>query len=172
LRLVAARDIVRKIQRLDLFRSLVLQLSAHGEPTEVRGGLHRLLEPEPGPFWDRRVSFRRTIRRTISPLGSARRDEIIVNTIIPLGLLYARIFRRPSVREGVMRLLQWYPANAPNTITTRMERQLLRGRLGTTTAQRQQALVQLYKYYCEDERCGECAIGQWLWGKGEEHEME
>ncbi|MEK6649781.1 MAG: DUF2851 family protein, partial [Bacteroidota bacterium] len=164
-RLVAARDIVRKILRLDLFRSLIVRLSDRVEPLEARAALHRLLEPEPGPFWDRRVSFQRTIQRRISPLGTARRDEIIVNTVMPLGLLYARIFRRPAVREGVVRLLEWYPANAPNTLTARMERQLLRGRIPAATAQRQQALVQLYKYYCEDERCRECAIGQWLWGE-------
>lgn len=166
-RLVAARDIVRKILQLDLFRSLIIRLSDRVEPSEVRTAMHRLLEPEPGPFWDRRVSFQRTIRRKLSPLGSARRDEIIVNTVIPLGLLYARIFRRLAVREGVVRLLEWYPANAPNMLTTRMERQLLRGRLSATTAQRQQALVQLYKYYCEDEQCHECAVGQWLWGDQE-----
>ena len=49
LRLVAARDIVRKILRLDLFRSLIIRLSTRAEPAEVRGDLHRLLEPVLGP---------------------------------------------------------------------------------------------------------------------------
>ena len=88
-----------------------------------------------------------------------------MNAVLPMGLLYARLFRRQAVREGTVKLLGWYPANAPNTLTVRMERQLLQGRLVIASAQRQQALVQLYKYYCEDERCRECAIGQWLWGK-------
>lgn len=169
LRLVAARDLIRKILHLDLFRSLMLALSAEAEPSATRAVLHRLLEPEPGPFWERRVSFTRTVRTPISPLGPSRRDEIIVNTVLPLALLYARLFRRPSTRNGVMRLLAWYPPNSPNTLTTRMERQFVRRRFRIPNAQTQQALVQLYKYYCEDERCNECSIGRYLWGvQGEE----
>ncbi len=163
-RLVAARDIIRKIISLDLFRTSIAHLASRADPSVVRGALHRALEPEPGPFWERRVSFERTTSRRMSPLGSARRDEIIVNAILPLGSLYARIFKRAGVREGVQRMLGWYPANAPNTVTARMERQLLKGRIDISSAHRQQALVQLYKYYCEDERCRECAIGQWVWG--------
>jgi hypothetical protein len=127
------------------------------------------LEPQPGPFWERRVSFTRTVQRPISPLGPSRRDEIIVNVVLPLALLYARLFRRPKTREGALRLLSWYPPNASNTLTARMERQFVRGRFRISNAQTQQALVQLYKYYCEDERCNECSVGRYLWGeRGEE----
>lgn len=165
LRLVAARDIVRKILSLDLFRTIIAHLTSRAEPSEVRRALHRALEPEPGPFWERRVSFGRLTARKVSPLGAARRDEIIVNALLPLGLLYARLFRRSGVREGIQRMLAWYPANSPNTLTVRMERQLLKGRIDVKTAQRQQALVQLYKYYCEDERCKECEVGRYLWSE-------
>lgn len=168
LRLVAARDLVRKILHLDLFRSLILTVAADADPAATRATLHRLLEPEPGPFWERRVSFTRTARRPISPLGPSRRDEIVVNTILPLSLLYARLFRRASVHNGAMRLLAWYPPNTSNTLVVRMERQLVRKRFRVPNAQTQQALVQLYKYYCEDERCNECSIGRYLWGEREE----
>lgn len=164
LRLVAARDIIHKILHHDLFRSVMLLLANVQEPAVARARLHRLLEPEPGPFWHRRVSFARTVRTPISPLGPSRRDEIVVNVLFPLGLLYARLFRRTATREGVLRLMAWYPPNATNTLTVRMEQQLVRGRFRVPNAQTQQALVQLYKYYCEDERCEECAVGRWIWG--------
>lgn len=169
LRLVAARDLVRKILHLDLFRSFMLTVAGEAEPPATRASLHRLLEPEPGPFWARRVSFTRAVRTPISPLGATRRDEIIINTVLPLSLVYARIFRRPAIRAGALRLLAWYPPNAANTLIARMERQLVRKRFRIVNAQTQQALVQLYKYSCEDERCNECAVGRYLWGeRGEE----
>ncbi len=165
LRLVAARDLIRKVLHLDLFRSLMLAVSAETALSARRAVLHRLLEPQAGPFWDRRVSFTRTVHTPISPLGPSRRDEIIINTVLPLALLYARLFRRPRTREGALQLLSWYPPNAANTLTDRMERQFVRGRFRIQNAQTQQALVQLYKYYCEDERCNECAVGRYLWGE-------
>jgi hypothetical protein len=168
LRLVAARDLVRKILHLDLFRSLMLTVAADAGPAATRATLHRLLEPEPGPFWERRVSFTRTARTFVSALGFSRRDELVINTVLPLAWLYARVFRRPAVREGVGRLLAWYPPSATNTLTARMERQFVRKRFRMANAQTQQALVQLYKYYCEDERCNECAVGRYLWGERKE----
>ena len=165
LRLVAAREIVRKIFQEDLFRSMVQCLKDRSEPKKSRVVLHALLETAPGPFWERHLSFSRKTSKPVTPLGDSRKDDIIVNTILPIGLLYARVFHDNSVREGTLRLLRSFPPNQPNALTIRMEKQLTKGRVALDSAARQQAVIQLFKYYCEEERCGECAIGKFLWGR-------
>jgi len=41
-----------------------------------------------------------------------------------------------------------------------MESQLLQGKLRADSAMVQQGLLQLYKFYCMEERCTECAVGK------------
>jgi hypothetical protein len=41
-----------------------------------------------------------------------------------------------------------------------MSSQFLKASLPVTSAYLQQGTIQLYKFYCVDERCGECEIGK------------
>jgi hypothetical protein len=41
-----------------------------------------------------------------------------------------------------------------------MQQQLLKGRLALDSPGRQQAAIQLYKFYCTEGRCHECDIGK------------
>lgn len=165
LRLVAAQRISSGILRGDFFRWIIDALRTTNPVSEFRICLHRLLHLEPGPFWENRLSFERTSKAPVRLLGSARKDDLIVNTVLPLGLLYSRVFRQPGLRSNVLRLLAEYPPTESNWITRRMERELIRGRITVRSAGRQQALVQLFNYYCTDERCRECAVGRWVWGE-------
>jgi hypothetical protein len=46
-----------------------------------------------------------------------------------------------------------------NSLTRLMARQLLRGKLRLDSVAAQQGLIQLYKFYCREERCAECDVG-------------
>jgi hypothetical protein len=40
-----------------------------------------------------------------------------------------------------------------------MDKHLLRGALNLRSVVNQQGVIQLYKYYCLEGRCAECAVG-------------
>lgn len=40
-----------------------------------------------------------------------------------------------------------------------MDRQLLKERISLTSVSAQQGVIQLYKFYCREERCAECEVG-------------
>jgi hypothetical protein len=40
-----------------------------------------------------------------------------------------------------------------------MEKQLLKGRLSLKNVSHQQAVIQLYKFYCAERRCSDCELG-------------
>jgi hypothetical protein len=88
--------------------------------------------------------------------------EIIINAVLPAILLYARIFKDITIREGALRVYLNLPASEDNSITRLMEKQLLKGRYPQEHVGHQQAVIQLYKYYCLEGRCLECELGQKL----------
>jgi hypothetical protein len=93
-------------------------------------------------------------------LGQARINDIIVNTILPIVLLYARIFKNRGIRERVLQVYSWFPVLSENSITRMMEKQLNRGRVKISSMSLQQGIIQLYKYYCMEKRCAECEVGR------------
>lgn len=165
-RLIAARDLVRTLLHHDLFRSVILTVKNTEQPLACRARLHSLLAAEPGPFWERRVSFSRVLPRRVQPLGQGRIDDLIVNCVFPISLLYARIFRDATLRQRTLEAIAAYPAAEQNVVTRRMDRQLLRGRLDLSTSVRQQGVIQLFNYYCKEGRCRECEVGRIVWGPG------
>lgn len=112
----------------------------------------------PDDFWRRHFHFRAPAGASGIALGSARVNEILVNVIIPLTLLYARIFNNSTLRTNARRLLSWLPAMPGNQITHKIQSELPGVGIRITTASLQQGVIQLYKAYCHPLRCRECAI--------------
>jgi hypothetical protein len=160
-RLVAARGLIMKLLEGDLFHSM-LQLFRDNAP-HTRESLHALLTVVPGPFWERRISFTRVIAGRPSPLGPDRRDDLIVNVLGPLFLLYARHFRHTRLQSHIAGFLQSFPPTQSNRITRSIERHLMHGDVSLDSSSRQQAALQLFHYYCNDGGCGNCAVGRYLW---------
>jgi hypothetical protein len=164
LRIAAGARLGMRILHDDLFRNMIQSLKSSEPISATRSTLHRLLEISVSEFWSRHYSFNRASRFSTTPLGSARADDIIANAVIPLSLLYARVFSDQSVRRGAFELYQSYPALTDNNVIRLIDVQLLKGRVKLDAMSLQQGAIQLYKYYCVEERCGECAVGKIVFG--------
>ncbi|HVN48239.1 MAG TPA: DUF2851 family protein [Bacteroidota bacterium] len=159
LRLAAAAQILHAFLTSDVFRSTIQLLKSNVKPAEKERQLVQLFSVETGEFWKRHYSFNETSGKPLCALGASRIREITVNTVLPIALLYARIFKDTSVRQGALAVYKSLPAAESNSLTRLMDEQLLRKRLENKSVCRQQAVIQLYKYYCSEHRCGECAVG-------------
>jgi hypothetical protein len=165
LRIAAATPLIHTILCEDLFRRIIETLKTTDNKARVIASMRRLLAVQTLPYWTRHYRFDYPSPKPVHPLGPDRTDAAITNVIIPLALLYARIFKDRMVREGALRLFDSMPPAAENSITRVMERQLLKGRLGLTSVGAQQGVIQLYKFYCSEERCAECDVGVVVFGK-------
>ncbi len=150
MRIKAAAALAIAILHEDLFRTIVQTIKTQTDGRRCRVALEKLLSSRGDPAAD-----------TTDPaaLGSERTREILINIILPIGFLYARLFLDREVRAGVMRLLGELPAGAENAITRRMA-PAMRGSRLPKNAVVHQGMLQLYWYYCLEQRCGDCAIGQ------------
>lgn len=164
LRIAAACDLVIKILRADLFRALMETLRASSDGFAALQSIRNLLAVSPHPFWIHHYRFGAATARPTQPLGARRTDELITNTVIPLALLYARIFKDKATRRGALQIFDSMRSPGENSITRLLQKQLLRNKIPITSAALQQGLLQLYKYYCREERCGECEVGELVSG--------
>ncbi|MBI4428762.1 MAG: DUF2851 family protein [Ignavibacteriales bacterium] len=159
-RLAAASALIPKFFFGDILRVVIQTVKSperNGEKAEI---LHNIFRVAVSDFWMRHYHFDDPADRRVNPLGSARSKDIIINTVLPVALLYARIFRDSEVREGTLKLFEAMSASEENSLTRLMDRQLLKGRVALNSAAKQQATIQLNKYYCERKRCSECDIGK------------
>ncbi len=159
LRIAAASALVRRILCEDLFRIMIETLKTGAGGTEAFKSIGGRLAVTTLPFWRNHYQFDHPAAKPTQALGPERIGDLITNTVVPLALLYARVFKDRLVREHALELFYAAPPASPNSITKLMDKHLLRGTVGLTSVSCQQGVIQLYKYYCLEERCAECAIG-------------
>ena len=159
IRLAAASVLIRNFLVNDFFRCIIQMLKANSSATEKECKLVQLFSIETNDFWRHHYSFDSTASNNVTALGTSRIREIVINAVLPIAMLYARIFKDKAVREGALDVYKALPASENNAITRLMEKQLLKGRLSLKNVSHQQAVIQLYKFYCAERRCSDCELG-------------
>jgi hypothetical protein len=144
-----------------MFRELV-SLFKETDPAgaEVPRHLRSFFTSEPDSFWRCHCRFGPPTAGRVVGLGPSRVNGIIINVIVPLMLLYARVFGDHAIRQHAKDLPAFLHGAERNGITRQLERELVRGKLPVDSAGRQQGLIQLFRFYCSAGRCAECAIGR------------
>ncbi len=164
LRIAAANALLSKLLNGELFRAIIQAIKTNENAEQCRTHLNGLLSVRPDDFWTHHYDFDQPSAKPIVALGLSRTQEVIVNTVIPIALLYARTFKDSRVRESVLRLYEIFPPMQENSLTRLVQEQLYHSRRSLNSAALQQGAIQLYKYYCVDGRCGECDVGKIVFG--------
>lgn len=94
-------------------------------------------------------------------IGKERRTDILVNVVIPLVYLYSSVFSKELMKENIILFYRTLKTSTDNSVLKLMKSQLTANRqIKINTPGMQQALIQLYSFYCMRERCLECEIGK------------
>lgn len=134
--------------------------------------LHDLFDVQPDEFWQHHYHFKGKADKKSGSgkkqsggavtIGAARINDILINAILPIAVLYARLFNDGTTRKSARSVFAALPASQENATTEHMQRELMREKLELKSAQQQQGTLQLYRFYCAHARCLECAIGRHL----------
>lgn len=111
-------------------------------------------------YWAGHYDFGRRMQRSLSLLGRGRAREIVVNSIIPFFLAYARAESDRLLEEKVNGLYHACPALPQNEITGYMQSLLMPGRVYQGKALRQQGLLHIFQRYCRARDCGQCPLAK------------
>lgn len=161
LRIAAAARLVGRFAEGGYLRSIIRTVKEAGLDVPARyRRLRSLLMIETTPFWSAHYRFGRPAGRRLRMLvGRARAESVILNAIIPIVMLYARLFNDVLLRATMASMMDFAPAEPWNAFTRIIDSQLVRNRFSIRSAKLQQGSLQLYRSYCARSRCSECVIG-------------
>ncbi len=112
-------------------------------------------------YWRNHYTFGKEASTPIVHLiGKSRVDEMLVNVAVPFLFLYARSYKHIALRSDVEQILERMRAPGSNAVTRKIDEELLPGKSPLNDAVSYQGKIQLYKFYCRDERCPECEVGK------------
>jgi hypothetical protein len=161
-RLAGAALLVPKLMRKSFFKYAVQIIK--GNILSVRERyviLESFLTVHSEGFWSTHYRFGEKARKKVKTLiGAERAAEIILNAVLPICLLYARLFKDTALRDGAMAMVEECPPAGDYAATEIIERQLIKNRFKLDSAMLHQGTLQLYKFYCVEGRCSECAVGK------------
>ena len=150
---------LHKILYAQLFKQLITCINGkYSSPSDKIESLLHILELDGDVFWNYHYTLSEATHRKHSLLGDARKYDLLVNTVIPIAVLYARIFGVREVHEHGLNIARELPLLETNSILVTMEKQLLKGKMKMQFAFQQQGVLHLYKRYCVVERCNECLL--------------
>ncbi len=143
------------------FRRLISIFKAETTSAREQGqSLRALFTFKPDDYWNHHYHFKGVAGRSGITIGPDRVNDILINAVLPTVLLYARIFKDHSVRTNARATLATLVPSQNNSITRMMSEQLFKNKIRIASALQQQGAIQLYKFYCSQDRCLECKIGQ------------
>lgn len=143
------------------FRRIIWTLKSDSlSAPEKIAAIHALFAFTPDEFWSSHYRFGARSRTPVASLGDARFHEILVNAVLPVVLLYARIFKDKELRAHARAVLAAAPAPQETSVLRVVESQLLKDRFTIKSALHHQGAHHLYKLYCHPVRCSECAVGR------------
>jgi hypothetical protein len=126
----------------------------------THGSFRRLEEYfcfEADEYWSNHLHFKQREPGRGIVLGGGRFREILLNTVLPLGVLWGRISGEERILSGAEALLRVLPAPLPNAMTRLVVEDILGGR-GLDSALEDQGALSLVRGWCSKERCGVCPL--------------
>jgi hypothetical protein len=161
IRIAAAAHLVHAILHRSFFKSLIVLIDGKYSSAQSKiEQLRLLLDPGDHPFWNYHHSFTEATHIKHAMLGESRKNDVIVNVVVPFVSLYAAVFGRHDLAERCISLAMSMPALEDNAILRTMHKQLMKKKAVIEHAYQQQGLIQLHNKYCRADRCGECAVGK------------
>jgi len=122
--------------------------------------LKKILEVQVSDYWQHHYDFGKIATEKLgSKIGKSSIDNLVINTIVPLVVLYAKENKRQDLMDKAIEFLDKIPAER-NHIIEKWEH------LGASikSSSDSQALIEQYNNHCVHKKCLECTIGVHILG--------
>lgn len=173
LRIAYGSQVILKIMNESLFKNIIDIFSNKTFDMKTAfNGLSELFLPGKDEYWSTHYEFGKFSKSQNILAGKQRVTDIIINVLLPFVKVYSNIFNKPLISENAVKLYSELKFKADNNIIRVINEQLLNGRdVKVNTPANEQAVIQLYNFYCTRERCEKCDIGKKVM-KGEAYDYK
>lgn len=126
---------------------------------EKLSDFYDILNVQASTYWDTHYSFSTSQKKRVKKLSKAFIDLLLINTIIPIRFAYNQ-YTGKDATDTILDFITGIKSEQNSIIKKYNEI-----RPKTENALHSQALIQLKTTYCSENKCLQCAVGNWLIGK-------
>jgi len=159
IRIAGGARLLQQLLSEGLFEDLLRLFEKEGDSKDHTATLRNLLVIEAEGFWSEHYVFDKSASEKLNYfIGVSRVDEIVINVLLPVLLVYFEIFGKTDSVRRVKELYINYNQKTSNQLVNQVNSTLLLGR----TKERSicyQGMIELFRKYCVREKCLECKIG-------------
>jgi Protein of unknown function (DUF2851) len=123
--------------------------------------LKQLLDVAANDYWHYHYRIGEPTSYKVKNTGTVMIENIIINTVVPMVFAYGHYYKQNTFKDKAFEWLRNLSAEE-NSITKKWK---LAG-VPNKNALDSQALLQIKKYYCDENQCLHCAIGNAILKKG------
>lgn len=128
--------------------------------------LENLFVADADGYWQTHYLFGSPAKVPIkSVVGKNRAAEVVINTLLPVMLLYAHRASDKKLEAIVIEFYEAYPKGLTSEVAKKTLEELLGDSYCIRSAAFEQGLLELKKNYCDAFRCLECEIGKTIFRK-------
>lgn len=159
-RLTGGAHLIVHFLTTDVFKSLAKYFNEDRAVKEANVVLRNYIITEANGFWADHYNFDKSSKERLNYfIGVSRADEIIINVLIPVLIVYYEIFELKDNASRVKQLYLNYTQHGSNMVVEQVESTLDIGKASRRSVY-YQAMIELFRNFCVKDRCLECKIGQ------------
>lgn len=147
--------------RISQFASLICKNSSLFSKiieSENISDISNIFEISASKYWDNHYTFKKLSGRKSQKLfGNTARDLLIINTVAPFLFTYGKLNKNEKYIERALKFLEETKGEI-NSITKKWESL----KINTSSAYHTQALLELKNNYCNQKKCLDCRIGDFI----------
>ncbi|NOS86119.1 MAG: DUF2851 family protein [Ignavibacteria bacterium] len=167
LRLAYGSQIIYNLLNREQFKKIISLFSNRMlKPRDLFSGLVELLAPQTDKYWLTHYDLGKSSKSKNILGGRQRITDIVVNVLIPFAKVYGEVFDDTEISNNTIEMYRKLRIKADNNIIRVINEQLLKNRdIKINTPANEQAVIQLYNFYCTREKCDKCEIGKYVFDK-------
>ncbi|HUX61226.1 MAG TPA: DUF2851 family protein [Ignavibacteriaceae bacterium] len=159
IRLAGGVHILNRILRENLFGKIIEKFE-NQDIKDLPKELQVLITVHGQGYWSHHYVYNQPSKEKINYfVGISRSDEIIINIILPILVVYFNIFNRKELTQKVISLYLNYYQKSDNSLVNEVS-----STLSLNTAWKRsvlyQGFIELFRNYCLKDKCSECQIGK------------
>ena len=159
-RIAGGSRILNRFIRDNLFEKIIINFSEDYRPKKIISVLRNLLIVEGEGFWRSHYVLGKNAKDELKYfIGLSRADEIIINVILPILVVYFEIFNNDDASRRVKNLYLNFHQKSSNQVVDQVVN-TLKLKDHEAKSVNIQGMIELFRNYCVKERCLECKIGK------------
>ncbi|MHB8581271.1 MAG: DUF2851 family protein [Ignavibacteriaceae bacterium] len=158
-RLAGGTQLLYRILKENLFGKIINTIE-YSELKEIPKKLRSLIIVPGYGYWANHYVYDQPAKEHINYfIGISRSDEVIINIILPIILVYFDLFGKKELSQKVLSIYLDYYQESENSLVNEISSALLL-RDAWKRSVLSQGLIELFRSYCIKEKCLECQIGE------------